>query len=196
MALADLTLEHYTDAPFTLQRSTRYEQQPPMGMLKPVGLWVSVPGGDPDWPEWCREQEFALSRLAYRSRVRLSASANVLLVETPSALDLVHQQYSVRDDRMEEALAHVGSAPGRRPRRYWPMDWRRVAADYQGIVVTPFLWSRRLDGPSWYYGFDCASGCIWDLDAIESVEAAGPPTRGRDLIWNDCSEVNTPTKGA
>lgn len=193
MSLADLPLEHYTDAPFILQRSRVYEQQPPMGMMKPVGLWVSVPGGDPDWPEWCREQEFALNRLAHRSRVRLSASANVLFITSPSGLDSVHQQYSVRDDRMEDYLREFDR--GEWDRKFWPMDWRRFAADYQGIIVTPYLWSRRLDGPSWYYGFDCASGCIWGLDAIESVESLGSPTRGRDLIWNDCSEVNTPTKG-
>jgi hypothetical protein len=25
---------------------------------------------------------------------------------------------------------------------------------------------------SWYYGWDCASGCIWDVDAIERVTLA------------------------
>ncbi|QBI98814.1 hypothetical protein SEA_BOBBY_184 [Mycobacterium phage Bobby] len=50
------------------------------------------------------------------------------------------------------------------------IDWGKVAADYGGIIIAPYQWSRRMD-PHWYYTWDCASGCIWNLEAIESLEA-------------------------
>lgn len=57
--------------------------------------------------------------------------------------------------------------------RYEYIDWASVCRAYQGIVISPYFWSRRM-GPMWYYSWDCASGVIWDADAIESV---GPSQR-------------------
>lgn len=51
------------------------------------------------------------------------------------------------------------------------INWPMVADRYQGIVIAPYLWSRRMDGGLWYYGWDCASGCIWDAAAVASVTA-------------------------
>ena len=48
------------------------------------------------------------------------------------------------------------------------MDWGYLATQYQGLIIAPYLWDLRLFGPAWYYGWDCASGCIWDLTAVES----------------------------
>jgi hypothetical protein len=51
------------------------------------------------------------------------------------------------------------------------INWAGVAKDYQGVIIAPFVWDRRLhDAYSWYYTWDCASGCIWDAAAIERVE--------------------------
>jgi hypothetical protein len=52
--------------------------------------------------------------------------------------------------------------------------WDRLRERYQGLIVTPYIWERRLtmgNGPDamWYYFWDCASGCIWDPAAIASV---------------------------
>ena len=48
--------------------------------------------------------------------------------------------------------------------------WQDVALDYQGILIAPYQWSLRLDKDfRWYYMWDCASGCIWDLSAIASL---------------------------
>lgn len=40
--------------------------------------------------------------------------------------------------------------------------------EYAGIIITPYQWARRLE-LSWYYNWDCASGCIWDVSAILGV---------------------------
>ena len=52
--------------------------------------------------------------------------------------------------------------------------WPGVAAEgWAGIEIAPYIWARRLDGPArWYYGWDAASGCIWDptAAAVELTE--------------------------
>lgn len=50
------------------------------------------------------------------------------------------------------------------------LDWRAIAAKCDGIIISPYIWARRLNGYShWYHGWDCASGCIWNPRAIREV---------------------------
>lgn len=124
--------------------------------LKPRGLWVSDEDCEDSWSAWCRGEEFNLENFEYAHEVVLAEDANVLTISTAMEIDEFTQRYrkptSVHD--------------------YYGMDWARVAADYQGMLITPYVWSRRLATNSgWYYAWDCASGCIWDASAIASVEA-------------------------
>jgi len=52
------------------------------------------------------------------------------------------------------------------------VSWEQVAKDgYQGVEITPYQWELRLDSRvNWYYSWDCASGCAWDPQAIESLQ--------------------------
>ena len=50
-----------------------------------------------------------------------------------------------------------------------PINWPAVAERYGGILITPYQWSHRMS-LHWYCGWDCASGCVWDLSQIKSVE--------------------------
>ncbi len=60
------------------------------------------------------------------------------------------------------------------PRYSWAskaVDWTRIASEYQGIIIAPYVWECRLnDSCNWYYGWDCASGCIWDAAAVALIE--------------------------
>ena len=50
------------------------------------------------------------------------------------------------------------------------IDWPAVATDYPGLIIAPYQWSCRMsEFTRWYYGWDCASGCIWNADAIARV---------------------------
>lgn len=62
------------------------------------------------------------------------------------------------------------------------INWRRVAEDYSGIEICPYVWEARLDRGkySWYNTWDVASGCIWKRDAIVAIEAE-PKSEGGDL---------------
>lgn len=163
--LTDLVLEHFTDQPMEFDRRI-YEQGKPLGYMKPNGFWVSVAGPD-DWPAWCRREEFRVDTLEHRSVVVLADDANILHISTPEQLDEFHLKFCVDDVDFPRSRPWMFEA-GLDERKYWSLDWAAVAQQYQGVIIAPYQWPRRLD-VMWYYGWDCASGCIWDLDAIVSV---------------------------
>lgn len=144
--------EHYSREPLLSVQSKSQIDEPDR---KPRGLWISVPGND-DWPSWCRDEGFRLGALSNCATITLHECAKVLHIRSARELDDFHEAYSVW------------------AREAWKCDlisWAGVAQDYQGVVIAPYQWSHRLYGPvsRWYYGWDCASGCIWDADAIASI---------------------------
>ena len=148
---------HYTREPLTFDRSRTYGQRRPYEFGKPVGFWGSVAGED-DWPSWCRDQGSFLDSLTHGHEVTLAGAADVLRIDTATGIDRFHDTYSTQSGAI--------SGPNR---KFWPVDWGRVAQRWDGIIIAPYQWSHRYDGPSWYYGWDVASGCIWNLDAIADV---------------------------
>jgi hypothetical protein len=142
-------LLHYSADP--LPSDLKLDKGWPMrGLGKPVGLWVSV--GEA-WKDWCEGEDFYTERLAHCQEIVLAANANILRLSTAEDLDAFTERFKIADD----AFASI--------------DWSRVYGEYQGIIIAPYIWARRLD-LAWYYGWDCASGCIWDADAIAEVREA------------------------
>jgi hypothetical protein len=131
---------------------------------------VSVEGNGDGWLTWCIEEEFNLENLTHIHEVTLSDHANVLRLSNALDLDRFTERYEDHDHP-------------RFPR--W-IRWDRVSDDHQGIIIAPYIWSRRLHSNTrWYYWWDCSSGCIWDADAIADVTFKGvcPPSYdGRILV--------------
>lgn len=144
-------LEHYAASP-VIAVSSCEQGEPDM---KPEGFWVSVKG-EYDWPSFCKSEGFRLDTLQFRHSVELADTANILWLTEPWQIDDLDLKYA----------RNPGAMPS-----YW-VDWRALAERYDGIIIAPYQWSRRLDGPSWYYGWDCASGCIWNASAISSIVVA------------------------
>jgi len=147
-------LRHYAAEPRTLDRTMVYEQD---RRYKPRGLWVSVPGED-DWPSWCEGERFGLDRLAFEHAVTVDRDANILVLRGPDDLLKFTDKYGV-----ELIPRRAGSSL-----RSDYIDWPTVTSEYEGIIIAPHVWTVRLD-LMWYYGWDCASGCIWDLGAIGAL---------------------------
>ncbi len=145
-------LWHYTPLPFALE-DRRYDQPDPHRYRKPGGLRISVEGED-DWQSWCKSEYFGLERLVWRAPVTIRPDANVLWL-TPDLLTQFDRDFG-SEWRWGPENRWTGHAP----------DWREVARRYDGIVIAPYSWehSRAL---YWYYIWSCASGCIWNLNAIE-----------------------------
>ena len=142
-----MRLLHYSREPFIFDPGAEYVQHT---LDKPVGLWLSVEG-EHDWAWWATEEAGWTDRLTHASEVVLEPDAKILRLASASDIDWLTREYA---------------APG--PYSY--IDWQRVAATYQGIIIAPYIWQRRLDQTSrWYYTWDCASGCIWDASAVAAV---------------------------
>lgn len=131
----------------TLDRERSYEQR---AGYKPNGLWVSV--GD-DWDRWCRGEDLTWT-------VDVPVHSVTLTDDAADHLLILNSESAVRD--MPTVQAHRGL-------RCEYIDWPTLASQYGGIVIAPYQWGARLD-VMWYYGWDCASGCIWDLALIASVD--------------------------
>ena len=140
---------HYAAAPGTLDRSRVYAQTGRSG--KPRGLWIDCDG---DWRRWCEDEQWGLDKLAVVHRVEFAAE-RILWLPDEASVATFHDQYS-------EPLDGV---PNDRVRS---INWTKVASQYAGVACIPYhhdMW--RFD-IMWYYGWDCASLCVWDLSVITS----------------------------
>jgi hypothetical protein len=50
--------------------------------------------------------------------------------------------------------------------RFRNPDWVRLAKEYDGIEIAPYIYKGRFE-ILWYYGWDVASGCIWDPKGLK-----------------------------
>lgn len=142
-----MTRSHWSAKRFTY-KARKYEQE--VGR-KPSGFWYDVDG---DWARFCRGDEWNLDGLLYRYAVDVNAML-VLRVNGLRELDGFHARFRAPDKY------------GIRGR--WDIDWPRLAKVYDGIEIAPYVWERRHE-LNWYYGWDCASGCIWNADAVRGVK--------------------------
>ena len=130
---------------------------------KPRGLWFSCEGED-DWKRWCEAENFRSDRFSEASQIFIKEDANILLIDSVFGIDALTREF----------IAEPGEGAASFLSSYF-IDWGKVSETYQGIIISPYQWSRRLEGgASWYYGWDCASGCVWDYAAIEKIEKVIP----------------------
>jgi hypothetical protein len=141
-----MNLSHFSNRIVSEVYSTPQPKEP---NHKPKGFWVSVDDANMPWDTWCIDNQFQWENLECRHKVVLHPTANVLVISDNETLETFSRGY--KNDR-------------------YSVHWRDVARTYQGIIITPYLWESRFDSRMmWYYGWDCASGCIWDAAAIQSI---------------------------
>lgn len=141
-ALIKPTRLHYSSKPFT-QTPRVYTQRTEQ---KPDGLWYSVGSA---WKDWCESEQFNLQRLQCVCKLEIDESRILKVVD----LLAFTEQYGVVNRTLE--LRSI--------------DWAQVASAYAGIEIAPYQYKHRLS-LLWYYPWDVASGCIWDLSVIKKVE--------------------------
>lgn len=164
------------------------EHWPEEGSMKPCGLWISVED-DPDdynWFDWCKGEQFRLEALYHKYSVSLSKDAKILHLKTVEDIIAFSTEYAANDP-----LDFARSSYFNRGREYvYMISWSRVKALYDGIIIAPYQWKCRLGSEtSWYYPWDCASGCIWSLDkvklklhSITDIEAITDKEESEDLV--------------
>lgn len=178
-----MRLLHYTKDPvFILDRQRVAQASVDM---KPKGLWVSA-DGEYGWKQWCEEEGFRKENLAHEWEIVLKpdvecwvwrpvintrkingavlspkdwrehTNGGILHLDTELSIDLFHKVYGEED-------------------RSFGVRWSRLQDHVDGIVISPYQWGKRMDRDKlWYYTWDCASGCIWNPEIIESVRYLGP----------------------
>jgi hypothetical protein len=126
-----------------------------VGPGKPNGFWVSDES-DHGWHTWCTAEEFRLENLKYQHEVELKKDANILKISNLDEFDEFNEKYSIEQ------------YPGMSIKT---IDWAKIKTEYQGIIISPYQWKRRLDPQShWYYGWDCSSGVIFNHEAVAGIK--------------------------
>lgn len=121
--------------------------------FKPTGFWYSC---GTEWVDWAKAERFSIStKYTYKIEVDYS---QILRLVGPKDLEEFTEEYGtdiLPDADPDDSFKYI--------------DWPRVAQEYSGIEICPYVYAKRLT-LLWYYGWDVASGCIWDPSAITKIE--------------------------
>ena len=124
-----------------------------MDSFKPYGIWY---GFADSWQKWC-ESEMPHWIYCHFYEIKPRGS-NLLVLKTK--LDMF---------RFNEEYGGKPILPGMKI--FKQIEWNKVAQSYDGIEIPVYFWEFRLHPDfMWYYGFDVASGCIWNLKRVRVVE--------------------------
>lgn len=172
-----MQLMHYSDELIEELDNRKYDQDDMPFHHKPAGLWLSVVG-DMDWKEWCIGERFNLENLRYSYEVSLKETSKILHIRTSEELIEFTKKYPLRTRTFDIDFDN------------YQIDWYSVKREFEGIIIAPYQWDCRLSIESnWYYGWDCASGCIWDLKCIDKFERVLDPVT--QVLHDDKSTIST-----
>ena len=168
---------HWASNPVKLH-GTSYPQS---GHPKPNGLWFDVNGS---WKRWCETMQFHLVDLRYRHTVTILDKSRVLFIKNMGEADRFTSEYG------HNLSGQIQSLQSPEDMRAFESEyghdlfgdilaefsnyilWSEVAEKYTGIIVDPYFQEKSLTY-LWYYGWNCAGGCIWDT----SVFRLGKPLK-------------------
>lgn len=146
-------LIHYSSKPLTKVHSTTLNHRS-CGIYKTAGLWVSAEGPD-DWLHWCQSESFGLDGFKRATEVVLHKDANVCFLKSAAEIDTFTDEFAPAKGREGWDRA---------------LDWQRIRAKWMALIIAPYCWERRHEPHTgWYYGWDCASGVIWNAKAVKEL---------------------------
>jgi len=152
---------------------------PQCGHPKPNGLWFDVDGS---WKQWCEAMTFRLETLRYRHTLRILDASKILYLRKAKDIDLFTREFGhnlsghfqpLQKSEDLDSFAHeygndlFAEIVGRFSNY---IMWDEVAVKHSGIIIDPYIRSRS-QTYLWYYGWNCAGGCIWDTDVIRLGKA-------------------------
>lgn len=148
-----MILSHFTAKPFVFRPRRKYKIEssrfPPM---KPRGLWLSDEK-DFGWKQWCDEQQWNLSSLVHRTDFVVLDNSQWLVLDNAQKILEFTREFKIPDEKFAVLRS---------------IDWARVQKEYAGILISPYQWSLRFHAETfWYYGWDCASACVWNLKTVK-----------------------------
>ena len=141
---------------------------------KPNGLWFDA---DEDWRRWCESTGYEIENLRYRHAVTILDTSRILFLKNARAIDAFTRNYrsnfstGIQFLQSEKEMQSFTSQYGRdifseiQAQFSNSISWVEVAEKYSGIIIVPFSRARS-STYLWYYGWYCASGCVWDTSVI------------------------------
>lgn len=153
-----MKLFHFTPTKIELNKNRRYlKSSQSTTARKPSGFWVSV---EYSWREQMRDVIPSFFGHAYAVNLKPN---NILYISSEQDFDNFLEKYSYEYEPFKHSFGKYFNNA---------IDWLKLAADYDGIIFTDYFHKRRNDY-SWYYAWDCAGGCIWNLECIDNIEYVG-----------------------
>jgi hypothetical protein len=161
-----MKLIHYSGEEIKDLELKDYSQETLRWQAKPNGLWVSVEGEavGANWKEWCEAEGYWIECLVNSYEIHLHENANILHLKTPEEMREFTKKYPYLREQWNDPV-------GRDICKSYELNWNEVKKNYQAIIISPYQWECRVClKTSWYYGWDCSSGCIWDLECIKEFK--------------------------
>ena len=124
---------------------------------KPDGLWYECKDGSAiDWLEFCKTGlTDGTSRYDSSYDVILN-DYEILFITNNHDFKKFEKMYGIPNPRYPDETK---------------IDWPKVASHYDGIEICPYLYDMRRSS-DWYYGWDVASGCVWNASGIKELISA------------------------
>jgi hypothetical protein len=125
---------------------------------KPRGIWYACGN---EWISWLTyEMPHWIGDYVYSFKVDES---KILMIKTTEEFKSFEREFLDTNDRQWGGRS---------------IDWARVAREYSGIEICPYRGEARYSS-DWYYGWDVASGCVWESEAV--LEATLVAKRARQI---------------
>lgn len=121
------------------------------GGAKPMGLWYCVGFGWLDFTTSDFTTFYTIGNRVHAFEISLDG-LNILKITS-------------YDDLLKFEDAYLVSNENEYMKKF-DIDWARVAENYDGIEIAPYIHKARM-GHMWYYGWDVASGCIWNTSNLK-----------------------------
>lgn len=123
--------------------------------FKPKGLWYGIGTAWIDWvrtemPDWESDNVFLID----------IDTTKIKVLSTLDEIIAFNKEYGVVDANSSFKNTFFSNRD---------IDWRKVASEYSGFEISPYIWKAR-NLFMWYSTFDIASGCIWDGSIIKQVK--------------------------
>jgi len=142
------------DKKSTLTFKKKYIQK--LKAYKPIGFWYSCYGA---WYKWILMEGMGdfLHKYIHKININPGVLTNIRNKDKNKLLIINNlKDFDTFNDRYKAE---------RRMRTKHRINWKAVSNDYGGIEISPYRSERSLS-PLWYYGWDVASGCIWNTQSI------------------------------
>lgn len=145
LGVDDNTRLHLTHESEIKKMDTKQKPEGP----KPRGLWYAVGFG---WLDFTTNDftSFYEEKEVYAFEISLNG-LNVLRITNYDELLKFEEAYLVSNEN--EYM------------KKFDINWAKVAENYDGIEIAPYIYKARM-GHFWYYGWDVASGCIWNTSKL------------------------------